>query len=228
MDAAGKTLVHVNIAQIQLDLVRMKNKINREGSLSQEDGRVLKEKLKDFTTAIRDYQDLRNKKSVDYAETRKRTLLLQRFLYSPGDLTDLRSFESHYAFFEDADTGSATIDPLRQAMMRKLPVRLSFSHKEKTERPKEYEEGSPPKEVSTAVDRLARFSIALVEGCFLIVPMLIMAINPDQTKRLVTVLLAVSSFILLLSFGISVSNVGKLVATATLFGDACCVCRDEW
>jgi hypothetical protein len=45
--------------------------------------------------------------------------------------------------------------------------------------------------------------------------MLIMAINPDRTKSLVTVSLAVLSFILLLTFGIRVSNVGTLVATAT-------------
>jgi hypothetical protein len=80
---------------------------------------------------------------------------------------------------------------------------------------KEYQEGRPPKEVSTTVDRVARFSIALVGGCFPIVPMLIMAINPDRTKSLVTVSLAVLSFILLLTFGIRVSNVGTLVATAT-------------
>jgi len=229
-----ESLQRLNIAQIQLDLARLKSKINREGSLSGNDGRALTERLRDFgqylpqfcskvldsramlnalATAIRDYQDLRNKKAIDGAEKRKRKLLLQRFLHSPGDLTD--PFESHYAFFEDAGIGGASIDPLRQAMMRTLPSRLTFSNKEKAERTKEYQDGRLPKEVSTSVDRLARFSVALVGGSFLIIPMFIMAINPDQTKSLLTVSLAVLSFILLLSFGIRVSNVETLVATAT-------------
>lgn len=124
-----------------------------------------------LATAIRDYQDLRNKWGFEGAEKRKRKLLLQRYLHSPTDLVD--PFESHYAYFEDADHAGERIDPLRRGMMSALPAWLTFSHKEKAERTKKYQEGRHPKEVSTSVDRLARFSVALAGGCFLIVPMVI-------------------------------------------------------
>lgn len=138
---------------------------------------------------------------------------MQRYLQSVG--TDHRdAFHSHYAFFEDVDA-HAKIDPLRQMLMQHLPSWLAFSQQEKAERSKEYNEGKRPKEVSTPVDRLARFLIALTGGSFLIVPMVIMSLNPSQTKSLVTVSLAVLLFTILLSFGIRVSNVETLVATAT-------------
>ena len=144
---------------------------------------------------------------------RKRKLLLQRFFRSPGvDFND--PFQSHYSYSEDMDK-SAHIDPLRQVLMQCLPSWLAFSREEKAERSKEYSEGKPPKDVSALVDRLARFLVALTGGSFLIVPMVVMSLNPSQTKGLVTVSAAVLLFILGLSFGVRVSNFETLVATAT-------------
>lgn len=99
--------------------------------------------------------------------------------------------------------------------MKHLPSRLTFSHQERLARMKEFEDGVPPKTVSTFVDRLARLIAAFAGGVFLIVPMIIMTLHPSETKSLVTVSVAVVVFALLLSFGIQVSNIETLVSTAT-------------
>jgi len=99
--------------------------------------------------------------------------------------------------------------------MRHLPVQLSFSSHERRERKKEYTEGRLPKEVSTLVDRLVRFVIALTGGAFVVIPMIVMSINQSQTKSLITVSACVIIFALVASLGVRVSNVETLVATAT-------------
>ncbi|KAH7161687.1 hypothetical protein EDB81DRAFT_351874 [Dactylonectria macrodidyma] len=204
-------LQRLNIVQIQLDLIRMKSRINRDGAISSSDKLFLTTRLRDYATAIRDYQELRNKRGLAKPEARKRKLLLQRFFQSPGnDFND--PFQSHYSYFEEPD---GKIDPLRQTFMRHLPSWLTFSHQEKIERSKEYSEGMQPKEVLAFVDRLARFLIAVTGGGFLIVPMVVMTLGQSQTKSLVTVSVAVVLFALVLAFGIRVSNVETLVATAT-------------
>jgi hypothetical protein len=153
---------------------------------------------------------LRNKHSLKKVEMRKRKLLLQRYFQSSDDFND--PFQSHYSYFEDAH---GKVDPLRNTFMRYLPARLTYSHKERSERSKEYDEGKAPKEVSVFVDRLVRFIVASVGGIFLIVPMIIMTLGPSQTRSLVTVSVAVTVFALMLSFGVRVSNAETLVSTAT-------------
>ncbi|KAK4237703.1 hypothetical protein C8A03DRAFT_44466 [Achaetomium macrosporum] len=194
-------LQRLNLAQLQLDLIRLKANINKGGVLSSEDKQAIQLRLKDYATA----------QWLPKREMRKRRLLLQRFFRSPG--VELAEFGSH-THSSDTDA-NAKIDPLRQTLMRRLPPWLTFSNEEKAERSKEYGEGQLPKAVSAPVDRLARFLIAFTGGSFLICPMLILSLNPSTTKSLVTVSLAVLLFILLLSFGIRVSNVVTLVATAT-------------
>lgn len=168
-----------------------------------------------LANALRDYSELRNKRSVPKPEMRRRKLLLKRFFQSPELSSGPKDpFESHYAFFEDG-AAHTSIEPLRQTLMHHLPPWFTYSQQEKAERTKEFGEGKLPIAVSTPVDRLARFIVALVGGSFLIVPMVIMTLNPSQTKSLVTVSLAVLLFVLVLSFVVRVSNVETLVATAT-------------
>ena len=92
---------------------------------------------------------------------------MQRHFSTGGTGAD--AFHSHYSYFEDVDA-RAKVDPLRLLLMRHLPAWFTFSQHEKAERKKEYSEGHEPKEVSAAVDRLARFLIAFTGGSFLIVP----------------------------------------------------------
>jgi VIT1/CCC1 family predicted Fe2+/Mn2+ transporter len=166
-------------------------------------------------TALRDYKDIRHKRSLPKKEMRRRKLLLQRYFQSSGLGKHSKDpFHSHYSYFEDTDAHK-NIEPLRQTLMHYLPPWLTYSHEEKAERKKEYSEGKVPRAVSTPVDRLARFLVALTGGSFLIVPMVIMSLNTSQTKSLVTVSLSVLLFVLILSFIVRVSNVETLVATAT-------------
>lgn len=141
---------------------------------------------------------------------RLRKLLLQRYFQSDDDFQD--PFHSHYAYFED---DVSQIDPLRSIFMKYLPVALTYSSEEKRQRPREYEEGKAPLLVSALVDRSVRFITAMTGGVFLVGPMIIMAIDPSQSKSLITVSIALLIFSLVLSFGIKVSNVETLVATAT-------------
>lgn len=141
---------------------------------------------------------------------RLRKALLQRYFQSDDDFQD--PFHSHYCFFEDE---TSQVDPLRATLMRYLPVALTYSLEERRQRPREYEEGKVPLLVSAFVDRSVRFITAMTGGVFLVGPMLIMTFSPSQTKSLLTVSLALVVFSLVLSFGIRVSNVETLVATAT-------------
>jgi hypothetical protein len=163
-----------------------------------------------LVTAIRDYQFLRSRKRVAREDMHGRRLLLQNWFqprFGSGDV-----FWSHYAYFDET---TSTIDPFRGFLMRKLPVYFTYSKTEQSDRPSEYEEEKKPKDVSSFVDHLARFLIAITGGLFLIVPMLIMAIETSQKKSLITVSLSVFLFALVLSFGIRTSNVEALVSTAT-------------
>ncbi|KAJ3544975.1 hypothetical protein NM208_g2750 [Fusarium decemcellulare] len=120
---------------------------------------------------------------------------------TPDDFND--PFTSHYSFFKDTD---AQIDPLRTALMKHLPSRLTFSQEERSQRREEYQEGKPPNELSKFVDRVVRFIVALIGGSFLVAPMIIMTLQASQKKSLITVSVAVLLFALSLSFGVRVSN----------------------
>lgn len=220
-------LQRLNIVNLQVQLARIKSRIQRDGEASADDLEDLTTKLQQYgkgpgrvskmpadpspqATAIRDYQFLRNKASVERAEVPHRKLLLQRYFQSESDFGD--PFESHYSYFQDAD---GKVDPLRAAMMKYLPAHLAFSRQERRERGKEFSEGKAPRVVSALVDRLVRFVIAVTGGVFLVVPMIIMTLHPSQTKSLVTVSVALLVFSLMLSFVVRVSNVETLVSTAT-------------
>ncbi|KAL7952774.1 hypothetical protein V8C34DRAFT_309765 [Trichoderma compactum] len=203
-------LQRLNIVNLQVKLVRMKSRIQREQTTSIEDMEELRTNLQQYSTAIRDYQYLKNKKSVEKADIPHRKLLLQRFFHSDSDFND--PFESHYSYFQDADE---KIDPLRSVLMKYLPVQLTFSRQERLDRGREYSQRKPPRAVSSFIDHLVRFIMAFTGGVFLVVPMIIMTINASQTKSLVTVSVAVVIFSLILSFAIRVSNVETLVSTAT-------------
>ncbi|KAM0417472.1 hypothetical protein ACHAPT_012536 [Fusarium lateritium] len=203
-------LQRLNITQLQVKLARLKSKIHAQGQISSDEQEVLQKTLRDHATAVRDYRFLRGHKSLQNTEAIDRKLLLKRFFQSPDDFND--PFSSHYAFFQDADT---KIDPMRDALMRHLPSRLAFSKEERHQRKQEFLDGKTPKEVSKLVDRSVRFVIAVTGGLFLIVPMIIMTLQPSDIKSLITVSAFVILFALSLSFVVRVSNIETLVSTAT-------------
>lgn len=148
-------------------------------------------------------------------EARNRKLRLHRYFYSAAAASD--PWESHYSYFQDQEHQQSpqAADPLRHFLMAKLPSRLTFTHRERVARAREYEEGQPPRDVSATIDGLARFVIAIAGGIFLVAPMIVMTLGPSEVKSLVTVSVAIVIFALILAFGIKVSNVETLVSTAT-------------
>lgn len=229
-------LQRVNIVNLQVELARMKSQLDPSCDVSSTDLDYLRVKLQQYgkklstlrstnlgalltlmltllASAIRDYQYLRDKKSLAKTEALDRKVRLQRYFHMASEISD--PWESHYSYFKDGDDQSSTIDPVRGTFMRFLPSRLTFSRHEREARVKEYSEGKPPWQVSRFVDRLARFIVALTGGTFLVIPMILMTLNPSETKSLITVSVAVVIFSLILSFGIRVSNVETLVSTAT-------------
>ncbi|KAK4101840.1 hypothetical protein N658DRAFT_448149 [Parathielavia hyrcaniae] len=203
-------LQRLNLANLQVDLVRLKSRIQNAGRASEEDLKSLKVQLEDYATAIRNYQYLQSKEPVHQPELAKRKLLLEYFFLRLEDTGD--PFQSHYAFFRETH---GQVDPLRLTLMKYLPSHLTWSPQERQLRNKEYKEGLPPQLVSSFVDRLVRFATAITGGVFLVVPMVIMTIDQSQVKSLVTVSVAVVTFSLILSLAVRVSNAETLIATAT-------------
>lgn len=161
-------------------------------------------------SAIQDYKFLREQRSVKVAEVADRRHLLEHFFSSPHDFN--APFSSHYSHILPR---SSTIDPLRKALMHTLPSRFTFSSEERRHRKQEYLAGKVPHEVNALVDRAVRFAVAIAGGLFLVVPMLVMALDASRGKSLVTVSAAVVLFALVLAFGVRVTNLETLVSTAT-------------
>jgi hypothetical protein len=126
--------------------------------------------------------------------------------------TDVEAYTSLFLYLKRGET---KIDALRTKLMQTLPTRVTYSPEEKKARSFELEEGKPPQSVSEFVDRLCSFLIAALGGLFLIRPMLIMTIHPSKKKSLITVSASVVLFIVMLTFGVRVTNAEALVSTAT-------------
>ncbi|KAJ4312901.1 hypothetical protein N0V84_009711 [Fusarium piperis] len=203
-------LQRLNITQLEVTLARLRSRIHTQGQINSDQQEILQKTLRDYATAIRDYRFLLGHKSLTKKEAGERKLLLKTFFEPNIDGQD--SFSSHYAFFQGAET---RIDDIRAALMKHLPSRLAFSEEEYRNRSVEYRDGKPPKEVSNLVDRSARFVVAVTGGLFLVVPMIIMTLQPSVVKSLITVSAFVFLFALGLSFIVGVSNIETLVSTAT-------------
>ena len=150
---------------------------------------------------------------LDETSTEERKALLK--ISFPSLMSQCRwtkPFESHYYALND---NKAQVDNLRKALRHSLPRHLTYSRAERGRRAREFEEGEPPHEISAVVDRLARLILALVGGGFLIVPMMIMAINPSQTKSLVTASVGTLLFSCAISLGLNSTNSETMVSTAT-------------
>ncbi|KAI2625603.1 hypothetical protein GGR54DRAFT_653987 [Hypoxylon sp. NC1633] len=192
-------------------LEKFNGHVQKEQQVSTHDGELLANLLRDYASAIRDYQFIRERKGLRETETRNRNMLLGQFSQSEDNFRTPSL--SHYAYlYRDTDT---KINPFRLAFMRYLPSRLSWSDEERSQRERDYADGKPPKEVSKFVDGSVRLIIALIGGLSLGVPMVIMAMQPLGSNRIVISSPFVLFFALVLSFGVRASNVETLVCTFT-------------
>lgn len=211
-------LQRLNIVNLEVDLAHLKSSFYHEHQHQQpsqpEDLELLRSKLQQYITAVRDYQYMQDKKSLEKNEQLDRKLRLHKHFYSAADTSD--PWESHYSYYQnEMHYQSSSIDPLRLSLMRRLPSRLTFSYNEYKARTKEYDEGASPRKISGFVDKLARFIISIAGGSFLVVPMIVMTMQPSELKSLITVSVSVVVFALILAFGFKSSNIETLVSTAT-------------
>ncbi|KAJ2902112.1 hypothetical protein MKZ38_001021 [Zalerion maritima] len=203
-------LQRLNLTQFEVRLARLKSRIQKNKKGDNSDVETLEKTLRGYAQAVRDYKLFKSQQLMTTVELSHRKLLLQRYFQHSSDYND--PYQSHYAYYK---TASSPVDPLRKAFMRRLPSQLTYSHEERRQRAREFEEGKPPLMVSKFVDGLVRFVLAVTGGLFLVVPMMIMAIKPSETKSLIMVSVSLLVFSLVLAMGIKVSNVETLVATAT-------------
>ncbi|PWY63038.1 hypothetical protein BO83DRAFT_403376 [Aspergillus eucalypticola CBS 122712] len=156
----------------------------------------------DSANAIRDYAFFSGLQNVtgSYAEEKRRDLThaFPEIANLPGDL-----FNSAYCRLPNQSL--LPRDPLRDWLKARLPRRLTYTKREQFLR---------PEEVSQFIDKLARFMVAFSGGLSLIVPMLIMRIQENLTKSLVTVCVAVVLFAAIISLVLRANNTETVMATA--------------
>ncbi|KAI2469425.1 hypothetical protein F4781DRAFT_215760 [Annulohypoxylon bovei var. microspora] len=209
-------LQRLNMTQMQIKLAKIKRGLGN-GECVSGNGELLEKTLRDYATAIRDYQFIRGQKLLGETEVQERNHLLKRFFQRPEDLSD--SSPPHYAFCQRAEP---KIDPVRRAFMRYLPRQLAWSKKERHRREKEYALGKQPEEVSKFVDRSVRFIIAIIGSLFIIAPTLVeaalvepMEVQISQTTSFFTWSSFTLLFALTLSFAVKASNAEILLSTFT-------------
>ncbi|CZR67095.1 uncharacterized protein PAC_16994 [Phialocephala subalpina] len=104
-------------------------------------------------------------------------------------------------------------DPLRYFLCSHLSVRIKYSAEEKKLRKTDFDKEYPPITVSPRVE-LARFIIAMFGPISILVPMIIMSLNPSKTKSLITTSVATVFFACCCSLTLQTANDQTLAATA--------------
>ncbi|KAG9185972.1 hypothetical protein G6011_02528 [Alternaria panax] len=203
-------LQRTNLVALQMKLIRTKDSMSKATDMSDDDLETLRVTLEQYATAIQNYHCLRKKRTLTSRDAHRRRLLLQRYFHS--QVKDVRVFESHYSYFVEKDVDA---NRLRTLLMKRLPVKMTYSRSERVANQEEFCRGKPPEDVSDFVERLYRFIRAAIGGLFLVGPMLVMAIGPSTAKSLVTVSISVFLFAVVLTFGLEVTDVEGLVSTAT-------------
>ena len=140
------------------------------------------------------------------------------------DVLQARLFHGTYRDWEDVKlvylgellrSIPGPIDPVRNILKRVLPESLALTSEAAARRDQiEWLGGEPPKEISSFVDTLARFIVAITGGLSLVIPMLVMRLGETLAKSLTTVSVAVILFSALTSLMFKASNVETLGATA--------------
>jgi hypothetical protein len=91
-------------------------------------------------------------------------------------------------------------DPIKDWLRRRWWLRrLTWTKAEIKRRYTDFVCGMDPEELSPFVDRFGRVIIAIGGGATLLVPMIVMSLDPSLTKSLITVSVAVVLFAILLS-----------------------------
>ncbi|KAK0642147.1 hypothetical protein B0T16DRAFT_431649 [Cercophora newfieldiana] len=202
-------LHHLNIFSLQNKLAKLKHEIGTAESAEAEQTELLTKVLRNYTNAIKDYENFTRLAPITGSQARRGRLDLERVF--GGD---------EYTFIEEgagyrrlADPTLLPTDNLRDTLKRLLPRSLAYTQFDIHNRTEEYFNNEPPEQVSPFVDKLARFLVAFLGGAMLVVPMMIMRL-PE-----VTLVKSLSISVLLFAGALSVffkaSNTDTMAATAT-------------
>lgn len=105
-------------------------------------------------------------------------------------------------------------DPLRHFLCSHLKVWMTYSEEERKTRPKDFKQKYPPMAVSPRIEKVARFLIAMFGAVSILVPMIIMSLDPSKAKSLITTSVAVVIFACCCSLTLQTANDQTLAATA--------------
>ena len=128
-----------------------------------------------------------------------------------GDVARGNTLKSLPVIFNSLGTPQ---DPLRKFLASILLRAMAWTVEEVQRRTDDYIHGRSPKIVTPTVDRIARFIIAITRGLSLVIPMLIMRMNQNTTKSLITTSVAVLLFSAMVSIPFKASNAETLGITA--------------
>ncbi|KAM7191225.1 hypothetical protein V8F20_009403 [Naviculisporaceae sp. PSN 640] len=211
----GKLQV-INIVHLLNDIARMKGEIEDNPAVSK--GRIdhLAKRLHQYADAVRDYQYLTSLAPLPYTQALEKRMSLQDAFPSIGTPfpgKDIYPYDTQYFTLEKKAVQPQ--DGLRNFLRKVLPSRLLWTEEERRARRHDFAAGQPPGVYSKFLDSLARFIVGTAGGCALIVPMVIMALDPSLTKSLITVSAAVILFALVLSLVFETDNKDTITATAT-------------
>ncbi|PVI00784.1 hypothetical protein DM02DRAFT_490989, partial [Periconia macrospinosa] len=129
---------------------------------------------------------------------------------------DVNPFRTeNYRTLSRVDSPDPYKDDLRRFLANFLPERFTWTPTERAAKSDLLGHGFLPKQLSGAVEGIARFIVAFTGVLFILIPMYIMALRTNPTKCLVTTTIAVFFFAVLCSVTFRSSNDQTLAATAT-------------
>lgn len=130
-----------------------------------------------------------------------------------SNFDDVDAFETENYRRLHSNKQAVPFDGVREMLRARLPKQISWTKEEKAMRKENYAMGYRPNILSSALDRLARFIVAMGGALFILVPMYIMALHQNPTKNLVTTTVAVVLFALVCSIPLGLTNDQTFSAT---------------
>ncbi len=147
--------------------------------------------------AVRDFQFITELNTLPHIYAKERRIDLHGAfpeLAMPYAGTNNQPYDTMYRTLRKKENQRP--DMIHELLRKYLPRHISWSEEERNSNRVNYGAGRAPELYSLTVNRLARFIIGVAGGCVLIVPMVLMTLEPSQTKSLVVVSVALVLFAL--------------------------------
>jgi len=206
----------INITHLLNQLASIKSEIEQTQTTTPAQMSLLQQTLHRYANAIRDYQFITELNPLPHNYAKDKRISLQgafQELANPHQGVKNQPYDTMYRTLEKE--AAQNRDGVREILRKALPNRLSWTDAERRLKRADYAEGKAPEFYSPFLDSLARFIVGILGGCSLIVPMIVMALNPSLTKSLVVVSVAVVLFALAVSLVFKPDNSNTITATAT-------------